>query len=148
MASTDRRFAEFLGRACGSGACSRAQEADHDLGLGDQRAHRQGLLADRLPVDLGHLFGGGQHGQGGDSAGRQDRVHRAADYAFATAWPTILGPRARGRRAHRGTIFHPLNTADFSSFMLRAQSSGADVVALANGGTDTVNSIKQAVSSA
>ena len=39
---------------------------------------------------------------------------------------------------------HPLNTADFSSFLLQAQSSGAKVVALANAGNDTVNCIKQA----
>ena len=39
---------------------------------------------------------------------------------------------------------HPLNTADFSSFLLQAQSSGAKVIGLANAGGDTTNSIKQA----
>ena len=39
----------------------------------------------------------------------------------------------------------PLATADFSSVLLQAQSSGAQVVGLANGGTDTTNAIKQAV---
>jgi branched-chain amino acid transport system substrate-binding protein len=43
-----------------------------------------------------------------------------------------------------GSVRHPLNTADFSSYLLQAQSSGAKVVALANAGNDTVNSIKQA----
>ena len=43
-----------------------------------------------------------------------------------------------------GRARHPLNTADFSSFLLRAQSSRAQVVALANGGADTINAIKQA----
>ena len=43
-----------------------------------------------------------------------------------------------------GSVRHPLNTSDFSSFLLRAQSSGADVIALANGGTDTINAIKGA----
>ncbi|CAO3383287.1 ABC transporter substrate-binding protein [Azospirillum argentinense] len=43
-----------------------------------------------------------------------------------------------------GTVRHPLNTADFSSYLLQAQASGAKVVALANAGADTVNSIKQA----
>lgn len=42
------------------------------------------------------------------------------------------------------SVRHPLNTADFSSYLLRAQSSGAQVVALANAGNDTVNVIKQA----
>lgn len=41
-------------------------------------------------------------------------------------------------------IKHPINTSDFSSFLLQAQNSGADVIALANGGTDTINSIKAA----
>ncbi|MEN9315252.1 MAG: hypothetical protein RIS35_1645 [Pseudomonadota bacterium] len=43
-----------------------------------------------------------------------------------------------------GGVRHPLNTADFSSFLLQAQASKAQVVALANGGQDTVNAIKQA----
>jgi branched-chain amino acid transport system substrate-binding protein len=43
-----------------------------------------------------------------------------------------------------GSVRHPLNTQDFSSFLLQAQSSGANVVGLANAGGDTVNSIKQA----
>lgn len=43
-----------------------------------------------------------------------------------------------------GTVKHPLGTLDFSSFLLQAQSSGAQLIALANGGTDTVNSLKQA----
>jgi branched-chain amino acid transport system substrate-binding protein len=41
-------------------------------------------------------------------------------------------------------VRHPTNISDFSSFLLQAQSSGADVIALANGGSDTSNSIKQA----
>lgn len=43
-----------------------------------------------------------------------------------------------------GAVRHPLNTADFSSFLLQAQASGAQVIGLANAGTDTTNSIKQA----
>jgi len=43
-----------------------------------------------------------------------------------------------------GMVRHPINTADFSSFLLQAQSSGADVVAFANAGGDTNQSIKQA----
>lgn len=43
-----------------------------------------------------------------------------------------------------GHVRHPLNAADFSSFLVQAQNSGAKVVALANGGADTVNAIKQA----
>jgi branched-chain amino acid transport system substrate-binding protein len=43
-----------------------------------------------------------------------------------------------------GHVLYPLNTPDFSSFLLQAQSSKANIVALANAGQDTVNSIKQA----
>jgi branched-chain amino acid transport system substrate-binding protein len=43
-----------------------------------------------------------------------------------------------------GTIRHPLNAPDFSSFMLSAQSSGAQVIGLANAGPDAVNAIKTA----
>src|SRR5690349_22008758 len=43
-----------------------------------------------------------------------------------------------------GSVRHPLNTSDFSSYLLQAQSSGANVVAFANGGGDMVNAIKQA----
>ncbi len=68
----------------------------------------------------------------------------AADYAFGHGMADDL---SKVIRDHGGTVagvvFHPLNTADFSSFVLQARTSGAQVVALANGGTDTVNSIKQ-----
>jgi branched-chain amino acid transport system substrate-binding protein len=43
-----------------------------------------------------------------------------------------------------GSVRHPLNTADFGSYLLQAQASGAKVVAFANGGGDMVNAIKQA----
>jgi branched-chain amino acid transport system substrate-binding protein len=43
-----------------------------------------------------------------------------------------------------GSARHPLNTADFSSYLLRAQASGAKVVALANAGGDMINATKQA----
>jgi branched-chain amino acid transport system substrate-binding protein len=43
-----------------------------------------------------------------------------------------------------GKVRHPLNTQDFSSFLLQAQGSKAKIIGLANAGGDTVNSIKQA----
>jgi branched-chain amino acid transport system substrate-binding protein len=43
-----------------------------------------------------------------------------------------------------GGVKHPINTSDFSSFLLRAQASNAKVIGLANGGADTINAIKQA----
>ena len=43
-----------------------------------------------------------------------------------------------------GKVRHPLNTQDFSSFLLQAQSSKSKIIGLANAGGDTTNSIKQA----
>src|SRR6201985_291773 len=43
-----------------------------------------------------------------------------------------------------GSVRHPLNNPDFSSFLLQAQASNAKVIALANAGSDTINSVKQA----
>ena len=57
-----------------------------------------------------------------------------------SAHPVILGLGGKVL----GSVRHPLNTADFSSYLLQAQASGAKVVALANGGNDTINAIKQA----
>ena len=43
-----------------------------------------------------------------------------------------------------GSVRAPLNTNDFSSYLLQAKSSGADVIGLANAGQDTTNAVKQA----
>jgi branched-chain amino acid transport system substrate-binding protein len=68
-----------------------------------------------------------------------------ADYAFGHALErdTAAVVEANGGKV-LGTVRHPLNNADFSSFLLQAQSSGAKIVGLANAGGDTINSIKQA----
>jgi branched-chain amino acid transport system substrate-binding protein len=44
----------------------------------------------------------------------------------------------------QGSVRHPLGNSDFSSYLLQAQGSGAEIIALANAGADTTNSIKQA----
>src|SRR5499427_4959441 len=68
-----------------------------------------------------------------------------ADYAFGHALErdTMAAVVANGGKV-LGQVRHPLNTADFSSFLLQAQSSKAKVIGLANAGGDTINSIKQA----
>jgi branched-chain amino acid transport system substrate-binding protein len=68
-----------------------------------------------------------------------------ADYAFGHSLEKDTGEvvKAAGGKV-LGAVRHPLNTGDFSSFLLQAQSSGAKVVGLANAGGDTVNSIKAA----
>jgi branched-chain amino acid transport system substrate-binding protein len=68
-----------------------------------------------------------------------------ADYAFGHALErdTSAVITENGGQV-LGAVRHPLNTADFSSFLLQAQGSGAKVIGLANAGGDTINSIKQA----
>lgn len=68
-----------------------------------------------------------------------------ADYAFGTALErdTTNAVVAKGGKII-GSVRPPLNTADFSSFLLQAQASKAKVIGLANAGGDTINSIKQA----
>jgi branched-chain amino acid transport system substrate-binding protein len=68
-----------------------------------------------------------------------------ADYAFGAALErdTTAVITANGGKV-LGSVKHPLNTADFSSFLLQAQASKAKIIGLANAGGDTTNSIKQA----
>lgn len=68
-----------------------------------------------------------------------------ADYAFGTALErdtTAAVTKIGGKVV--GSVRPPLNTPDFSSFLLQAQTSKAKVIGLANAGGDTINSIKQA----
>jgi branched-chain amino acid transport system substrate-binding protein len=68
-----------------------------------------------------------------------------ADYAFGAALErdTTAVVLASGGKVV-GRVKHPLNTADFSSFLLQAQSSKAKIIGMANAGGDTTNTIKQA----
>lgn len=67
-----------------------------------------------------------------------------ADYSFGYA---LEAEASRVVKANGGTVIgssrHPLNTPDFSSFLLQAQSSKAQVVGLANAGSDMTNALKQ-----
>jgi branched-chain amino acid transport system substrate-binding protein len=68
-----------------------------------------------------------------------------ADYAFGHAMERDVANvvNASGGKVV-GQVKHPLNTSDFSSFLIQAQSSKAKIIALANGGSDMSNSLKQA----
>lgn len=68
-----------------------------------------------------------------------------ADYAFGHALErdTSAVVKAAGGEI-KGNVRAPLSTSDFSSFLLQAQASGAEILGLANAGGDTVNSIKAA----
>jgi len=89
---------------------------------------------------LAHGTGGALVKQGGDSW-----FFITADYAFGHALErdTSEAVKAAGGKV-LGSVSVPLNTQDFSSFLLQAQASKAKVIGLANAGGDTINSIKQA----
>jgi branched-chain amino acid transport system substrate-binding protein len=78
-------------------------------------------------------------------AGSDTWFFLTADYAFGQA---LERDAAAAVEAHGGKVIgkvrHPLNTNDFSSFLLQAQASRAKVIGLADAGDDTVNAVKQA----
>jgi branched-chain amino acid transport system substrate-binding protein len=89
---------------------------------------------------LAHSTGGAMVKAGGDSW-----YFITADYAFGHALQRDTSnfvTQAGGKVL--GNVDAPLGTSDFSSYLLQAQASGAKVIGLANAGSDTVNSIKQA----
>lgn len=67
------------------------------------------------------------------------------DYAFGKAWQadTTKFIEAGGGKVV-GSVLHPLNSTDFSSYIVQAQASGAKVIAVANSGSDFANVVKQA----
>jgi branched-chain amino acid transport system substrate-binding protein len=88
---------------------------------------------------LAHVTGSAVVKSGGDSW-----FFIAADYAFGKALTrdTSAVIEASGGKV-LGSVFAPLNTPDFSSFLLQAQASGAKIIGLANAGGDAINTIKQ-----
>jgi branched-chain amino acid transport system substrate-binding protein len=78
-------------------------------------------------------------------AGHKSWFFLTADYAFGHSLEENTAKvvtEAGGNVV--GSVRHPFPGTDFSSFLLQAQASGAEVIGLANAGGDTVNSIKQA----
>ena len=78
-------------------------------------------------------------------AGGKKWFFLTADYAFGHSLEKDASDvvKANGGEVV-GTVRHPFPGSDFSSFLLKAQSSGAQIIGLANAGTDTINSVKQA----
>lgn len=78
-------------------------------------------------------------------AGGRSWFFVTADYAFGHAMERDASQtiaEAGGRIV--GQVRHPLGTTDFSSFMLQAEGSGAEVIGLASGGSDTANALRSA----
>src|ERR1700677_2230928 len=88
------------------------------------------------------------HGRGETivKRGGKDWFFITADYVFGQTLErdTAAVVTANGGKV-LGSVKHPLNTSDFSSYLLQAQSSGAKIIGLANGGADTTNNVKQAI---
>src|SRR3990167_5501508 len=78
-------------------------------------------------------------------AGGKNWYFLTADYAFGHALEadTSSVVKAKGGNVV-GAVRHPLNASDFSSFLLQAQSSKAQILGLSNAGGDTINAIKAA----
>ena len=78
-------------------------------------------------------------------AGNKSWFFLTADYTFGTSLENDASNvvRANGGTV-AGSVRHPLNASDFSSFLLQAQSSKAQILALANAGGDTINAMKAA----
>jgi branched-chain amino acid transport system substrate-binding protein len=87
-----------------------------------------------------HTVGGAIVKNGGDTW-----FFITADYVFGHSIERDTGEvvKAAGGKV-LGSVKHPLNTPDFSSYLLQAQSSKAKIIGRANGGGDTINAIKQA----
>lgn len=78
-------------------------------------------------------------------SGKTSWFFLTADYAFGQALEADAAAVVKSEKGTiLGTVRHPTNAPDFSSFLLQAQGSKAQVIALANAVGDTVNSVKQA----
>lgn len=109
---------ELAGRGCGARGVQWAQNT-----YADANGLARGLLA----------------------AGKTSYFFITVDYAFGHAVEADMTAAVRaGGGTVAGTVRHPLNTADFASYLATAQGSGAQVVVLANSGADFITSVKQA----
>ena len=78
-------------------------------------------------------------------AGGKTWFFLTADYAFGAALQAdTAAVVAKSGGTVKGSVKHPLNASDFSSFLLQAQSSGAQILGLANAGGDAINAVKAA----
>ena len=108
------------------------------------RSHRREVQRQHGALDLRHLDAGERHRQGDGEDRRRHLVlpdRRLCVRSCARARHDGGGREGNGGKV-LGKVRHPLNTNDFSSFLLQAQTSKAKIIGLANAGGDTINSIK------
>lgn len=79
------------------------------------------------------------------AAGNDSFYFITVDYTFGKTWQADATKFIEdGGGKVLGSVLHPLNSTDFSSYLLQAQASGAKVIVLANSGSDFANAVKQA----
>lgn len=130
-------------------AVSKVANEKHKLFIVDNAGTSRLTNEDCNPYTIHYVYDtyatGGVTGRAVVQHGGNTWFFLTADYAFGHSLQddTTRAVKAAGGQV-LGSVQHPLNTADFSSFLLQAQSSKAKVIGLANAGGDTINAIKAA----
>lgn len=130
-------------------AVSKVANEKHKLFMVDNAGTSRLTNEDCNPYTIHYVYDtyatGGVTGRAVVQHGGNTWFFITADYAFGKSLQedTTRAVQAAGGKV-LGSVLHPLNAPDFSSYLLQAQSSGAKVIGLANAGGDTINSIKTA----
>ena len=135
-----------FGAGVGGGRSRKAEEQSRRIQQrGHHAAHQRCVLCDDDRLRIRHLCVVERHRQRGGRARRKHLVFLTTDSAFGYSLEEDATKvlKAKGGKV-LGSVRHPINAPDFSSLILQAQASGAKVIALANAGGDTTNSIKAA----
>jgi len=130
-------------------AVSKVANEKHKLFMVDNAGSSRLTNEDCNPYTIHYVYDtyatGGVTGRAVVQHGGNTWFFITADYAFGKSLQedTTRAVNAAGGKV-LGSVLHPLNAPDFSSYLLQAQSSGAKVIGLANAGGDTINAIKTA----
>jgi branched-chain amino acid transport system substrate-binding protein len=130
-------------------AVSKVANEKHKLFIVDNAGTSRLTNEDCNPYTIHYVYDtyatGGVTGRAVVQHGGNSWFFITADYAFGHSLQddTTRAVKAAGGQV-LGSVLHPLNAPDFSSYLLQAQSSKAKVIGLANAGGDTINAIKTA----
>src|SRR6516162_3545630 len=130
-------------------AVSKVANEKHRLFIVDNAGSTRLTNEDCNPYTIHYVYDtyatGGVTGRAVVQHGGKSWFFITADYAFGHSLQddTTRAIKSSGGQVV-GSVLHPLNASDFSSYLLQAQSSGAKVIGLANAGGDTINSVKTA----
>lgn len=130
-------------------AVSKVANEKHKLFMVDNAGTSRLTNEDCNPYTIHYVYDtyatGGVTGRAVVQHGGNTWYFITADYAFGHSLQedTTRAVQAAGGKV-LGSVLHPLNAPDFSSYLLQAQASGAKVIGLANAGGDTINAIKTA----